>query len=153
MLKRAFRLVIPVVLTGVGILGAASPTAIATGEKKPRPTSVILDPVVRDCLNHGGITRAFSLGDLRATLRHMPRNVAKYTFCPGDVESAIAALSGPAGKNTSAAILADCLHSKSGALTHRYELAVLRRARHSLPADLATYNCRHAIADQINTLR
>jgi hypothetical protein len=153
MLKKAFRVAIPVVAAGVGMIGAVSPNAIAGSSKKVPPTSVIRDPVLRDCVNHGEITRKFSLRNLRAAQRHIPQDVATYTSCPSAVESAIAALSGPAGKNTTGAIVADCVRHKGGALTRRYELAALRRARHSLPPDVAKYTpCAHTIASQINTL-
>jgi hypothetical protein len=155
MLKMALRGVIPIVVVGAAVVGTASPIAIAGGVKKAPASSVIQDPVVRDCVRHGEITREFSLQNLRAALqhRHMPADVATYTDCPAAVQSAIAGLSGPAGKNMTAAVIADCVRHKGGALTHRYDLAVLRRARRSLPADVATYTaCPHTIASQIATL-
>jgi hypothetical protein len=131
-----------------GQRASAAPLAIANGKQIAGTRAVF-----RDCLDHyGEMTRRHSLADLRAAAKSMPDDVAMYTFCPGAIRSAIAALAGPAGTNTRAAIVGDCAGHR-GALTRQYSLPALVHARHTLPRDVTQHtDCRKGIASQIHTL-
>jgi hypothetical protein len=137
------------VLLTAALVGYSSTSALGR-DHRAHPGRAVL----KDCVAHQGeITKRHSLGALLAARRSMPQDVATYTFCPGGIRSAIAALAGPSGTNTPDAIVADCLTDADFALTHRYSLAALRRARHSLPSVVRrNTDCGRAIGSQINTL-
>jgi phage I-like protein len=129
--------------------GALAPEALAA-TAKPASAAVIL----ADCVKDSQISHRYRLADLKkakTTFTSSKANRKKYANCEDGLYSAIAALSGKAGKNSADAIVLEC--TKSDRLTHRYKLATLKKASKSLPADVKNYgNCGDAIASQIHTL-
>lgn len=142
---KAYRFSLLLVLAGVA---AFAPAPAARSDTVVSPGRVI-----RDCAEHGRLTQRYALAELRRVKRHLPVDVAKYTFCRGAVRSAIAAQAGRPGTRSHAAVVRDCVAHR-GAVTHRYPLALLRSVRRTLPYDVARYtDCADGIATQIHQLR
>lgn len=125
-------------------------TTLSLASPPPQPSGA--HAVLRDCLDHGQITRAFSLRALRAARRDLGPDVARYTFCPGAIRSAISGHVGPPGPQRVQAILRDCVAHR-GALIHRYMAIDLRRAKRDVPGDVAAYtHCAQGITSQLTNL-
>ena len=136
-------------LSAALLLAALANAAPATATPKGPSSGA---KVVRDCTYHGSLTHRYPLSQLRAAVRGESKDLLNYSTCGDVINTAIAAITGPAGRNTAGAVFADC-HANGGALTHRYRLATLRRARH-LAARRHAHQviCRPAISTQIHTL-
>jgi hypothetical protein len=151
MLTRVFRRVGTTLIAASIALTLVAPVLAArkAGGNAVEPQT---NAVIHDCLDHNELTRHFSLTELRVALHKLGPVVIKYTFCGQAVRSGIAALEGPAGRDTVAAVTLDC-KSHRGALTHQYSLTVLRSARQALPIHPASDEaCREGIASQLSTV-
>jgi hypothetical protein len=133
------------------VCGISATSLLADAAARPR-NSAGAQTVLRNCYDHGGeITQRFGLADLRTALRQLPDDARMYSGCPLGIRSAIAALTGPLGKNSMSAIFSDCADGRG--LLSSYSLANLRHARRNLPGDVRLYtHCETAIGSQIHTL-
>ncbi|MDQ8046432.1 MAG: hypothetical protein AAGC46_15825 [Solirubrobacteraceae bacterium] len=126
--------------------GTLAPTALATTKAKPASAATIL----KDCTKDNQISKRYRLADLKAAQKKAKTSKKKYGSCSVALTSAVAALSGKAGKNSISAVIKEC---NSGALKHKYKLATLKKASKNLPADVKNYgDCDDAISSQIHTL-
>lgn len=128
--------------------GAAAPSALAA-KTKPASAAAIL----KDCAKDGTIGKRYRLADLKKARTAAAKKKGKYAACAPALTSAIAGYSGKKGKASTTAIAKECTRGNGG-LTRKYKASTLRKAKKSLPADIAEYtSCIDAINSQLNTVK
>ncbi len=133
-----------VALAVAAILGVSQ--SIATASADVRDTSAAIR---RDCRQHGD---ALAHDHELKALREARNTLTRQTACGSSVRSQIAAKTGTPSRGGARAVYADFF--RHGALTHRYKLETLLRARRHLSQDARDYSfVAQALTSQISALR